>query len=387
MALNPYDQSVYDAGYKYIPQSQYLLNPFKLPGDGSVENDTFRQPTGIASLGGGGGGGFNPYNTDMSQIRTDFRPDFDFRRYSEYGFNPSTMDRKQMDMNQEYFYDRPSAMQQKIGGLMNFIPGIGTLKRGAEFIGGALKGILPENQRAIMENQARGAGIFTDDIGRIVTDDYNTSGGIMAGYNLNKIDADTFNKRRDTINKTLGSKYNLSADQIKSAIADPNYTGPGADLINRLGLLDEAEEDILGLQKRTKDIITFREKKKAEEAAAKKAEEDARLQAEIDAYNRRQAEVARRSRDSDNDGVPDYVEDAGGSAPGGMYGTDYQGDSSPSSSGGGGGNPYGGGPGGVQSGMSSSSSPTNVGNPFGYMDGGRVAYMMGGLTDLVDIYD
>ena len=387
MALNPYDQSVYDAGFKYIPQSQYLLNPFKIPGDSSVENDTFRQPTGIASLGGGGSGGFNPYNADMSQIRTDFRPDFDFRRYSEYGFNPSTMDRKQMDMNQEYFYDRPSAMQQKIGGLMNFIPGIGTLKRGAEFIGGALKGILPENQRAIMENQARGAGIFTDDIGRIVTDDYNTSGGIMAGYNLNKIDADTFNKRRDTINKTLGSKYNLSADQIKSAIADPNYTGPGADLINRLGLLDEAEEDILGLQKRTKDIITFREKKKAEEAAAKKAEKDARLQAEIDAYNRRQAEVARRSRDSDNDGVPDYVEDAGGSAPGGMYGTDYQGDSSPSSSGGGGGNPYGGGPGGVQSGMSSSSSPTNVGNPFGYMDGGRVAYMMGGLADLVDIYD
>ena len=36
---NPYDQQVYDAGFKYIPQSQYLLNPFKIPGDGSVEND------------------------------------------------------------------------------------------------------------------------------------------------------------------------------------------------------------------------------------------------------------------------------------------------------------------------------------------------------------
>ena len=372
MALSQYDQSVRDAGYKYIPQSQYLLDPFQIPQ--SSENEV---PTGIAtvpvSMGGGGGGGFNPYNADMSQIRTDFRPDYDFRRYSEYGMNPTMMNIKEMDMNQEYFYDRPSAMQQKIGGLMNFIPGIGTLKRGAEFIGGALKGILPENQRAIMENQARGKGIFTDDIGRIVTDDYNTAGGIMAGYNLNKIDADTFNKRRETINKTIADKKAKGLDTTA--------------LEERLGLLDEAEEDILGLQKRTKDIVTFREKKKAEEAAAKKAEEDARLQAEIDAYNRRQAEVARRSRDSDNDGVPDYVEDAGGSAPGGMYGTDYQGDSSPSSSGGGGGNPYGGGSGGVQSGMSSSSSPTNVGNPFGYMDGGRVAYMMGGLTDLVDIYD
>ena len=93
-----------------------------------------------------------------------FRPDYDFRRYSEYGMDPSMADLKQMDMNQSYFYDTPSAMQVKMGGLMNFIPGIGTLKRGAEFIGGALKGILPENQRAIMENQARGAGIFTDDI-------------------------------------------------------------------------------------------------------------------------------------------------------------------------------------------------------------------------------
>jgi hypothetical protein len=43
--------------------------------------------------------------------------------------------------------------------------------------------------------------------------------------------------------------------------------------------------------------------------------------------------------------------------------------------------------GGADMGSAASSSPTNVGNPFGYMDGGRVAYMMGGLTDLVDIYD
>ena len=375
--LSQYDQSVYDAGYKYIPQSKYLLNPFKIPGDGTVENDTFRQPTGIASLGGGGGGGgFNPYSPDMNQIRTDFRPDYDFRRYSEYGMNPSTMDRKQMDMNQSYFYDTPSAMQQKIGGLMNFIPGIGALKRGAEFIGGFLKDKLPINQRAIMENQARGKGIFTDDIGRIVTDDYNTAGGIMAGYNLNKIDADTFSKRRDRINKTIADKKAKGLDTTA--------------LEERLGLLDEAEEDILGLQDRTKNIITFREKKKAEEAAAKKAEEAARLQAEIDAYNRRQAEIARRSRDSDNDGVPDYVEDAGGSAPGGMYGTDYQGDSSPSNVGGsGGGGGYEGRGGGRDMGGGSpgSQGPGGSDEMGSFAYGGRVYYMDGGLADLVDIYD
>ena len=33
MALSPYDQQVYDAGFKFIPQTQYLQNPFLIPGD------------------------------------------------------------------------------------------------------------------------------------------------------------------------------------------------------------------------------------------------------------------------------------------------------------------------------------------------------------------
>ena len=43
----------------------------------------------------------------------------------------------------------------------------------------------------------------------------------------------------------------------------------------------------------------------------------------------------------------------------------------------GGTNPYSGGSGGIQSGMKSSSAPTNVGNPFGYADGGRAGFFMG----------
>ena len=33
MALSPYDQQVYDAGFKFIPQTQYLQNPFLIPED------------------------------------------------------------------------------------------------------------------------------------------------------------------------------------------------------------------------------------------------------------------------------------------------------------------------------------------------------------------
>ena len=219
MALSQYDQSVRDAGYKYVPQSQYLLDPFQIP-QGN-ENEV---PTGIAtvpvSMGGGGGGGFNPYNPNMSQIRTDFRPDYDFRAYQDFGVtNPdqlTTEQRKEMDQNQEYYYDRPSAMQQKIGGLMNFIPGIGTLKRGAEFIGGFLKDKLPINQRAILENQLRGSGVLTDDIGRIVAGPggYNTPEGIMAGYNAAKMTDATFDKRTGNIAETLADKYDFDVDDI-----------------------------------------------------------------------------------------------------------------------------------------------------------------------------
>ncbi len=366
--MSPYDQQVYDAGFKYIPQSRFLLNPFQIPqggGGGGATNPT--QP-GLPSInigGGGGGGGFNPYNPDMSQIRTDFNP---------RAYNLAMRQGNTVGPNPDLFF----APQSKIGGLMDFIPGIGTIRRGAEF----LKGLLPINERAIMENEARGMGIFTDDIGRVVAGpgSINTGANIMAGYNLNKVTPETLQKRRDMIMDKMSDRINPKTGKTFKQ--------------EKLDALDEFEEMYFGptgIKTRTDTIYKYRKDKKAEEAAAKKAEEDKKLQDEIDAYNKRQAEIARRSKDSDNDGVPDYVEDAGGSAPGGMYGTDYQGDSSPSSVGGGGANPYGGGPGGVQSGMSSSPRSSVAGPGFGkgayYMDGGRVYYMDGGIVDLVDIYD
>ena len=359
MALSQYDQSVYDAGYKYIPQSQYLLDPFQIP-QGS-ENEV---PTGIAtvpvSMGGGGGGGFNPYNPDMSQIRTDFRPNYDFRRYSEYGMDPSTMDIKQMDMNQDYFYDRPSAMQQKIGGLMNFIPGIGTLKRGAEFIGGALKGILPINQRAVLENQLRGSGVLTDDIGRIVAapGQYNTPEGIMAGYNAAKMTDATFDKRTDRISKTLGDKYGISAQDIQGLIDgtldDDDISakyGISTNLTSNIRNINLAKQNFINRKRKADQIAEFKKEQRAAEAAAA-------------AKKRREQIMAGQS----------YQNITGG---------DMGGDGQTPGGGGGnvttsGGDTYGG----AAYGYNEAAEKTDF-----YRDGGRVAYMMGGLTDLVDIYD
>jgi len=53
----------------------------------------------------GGDGGFNPYSPNAN-VNTNYTPNYDFRQFSEYGANPSTMDIKQMDMNQNYFMEK-----------------------------------------------------------------------------------------------------------------------------------------------------------------------------------------------------------------------------------------------------------------------------------------
>ena len=66
--LSPYDQRVYDAGYSFIPQSQYLLRPFQIPTtEDEIKASTSglaATPTGIADVYRPQGGGeslfFNP---------------------------------------------------------------------------------------------------------------------------------------------------------------------------------------------------------------------------------------------------------------------------------------------------------------------------------------
>ena len=93
---NPYDQQVYDAGFKFIPQSKFLINPFQIPQNSDTGTGTGNTQGGLPTLNvGGGGGGFSPYNTDMSKIRQDYNA-FPSRQAGEIyskTFNPqSTFD-------------------------------------------------------------------------------------------------------------------------------------------------------------------------------------------------------------------------------------------------------------------------------------------------------
>ena len=320
-----------------------------------------------------------------------------------YDTNYSSMTEAQKFMdNYPDYYGVPSGVPETgIKGLIKGYLENSLLGKGFGMAKDFLGRVIPINERAIMENEARGAGIFTDDIGRIVTDDYNTAGGIMAGYNLNALTKEgstALTDRKNTVMNTLENKYGLNKSAVDALRKDPNYTGPAKTLIDRLDLFDEFEDEINTINTKKKLITKMRKDKKA---ADKKKEEDdaaaaaaAAAAAKAEKIKKKAFLDAKNAKDSDNDGVPDYVEKAGGTAPGGMYATDYQGDPSPSStttsSGGGGGYRGGGadmGRGGGASYSGSASTGAKDGFGYGLADGGRVYYMDGGLADLVDIYD
>jgi len=450
--MSPYDKEVYDAGFKYIPQSQYLLNPFKIPVPESKSEDT---SSGIPTLiPRNSGDGFNPYNTDMSTIRQDFNPyearqaeEIYSRTFNPKSFDPSGQikdaqvmynkalqdindprpgakglnartetfsgqprlsqevldfygekildnqeryrtqgqyvdpyDRKYssmaeaqqfMNMNNPEYYGMPSYEEETgIPAAMRRYMQNSLIGKGLGAAKGFVENVLPFNERAVLEDQARAAGIFTDDTGRIVTDDYNTAGGIMAGYNLNQIDEGTIDKRRGTVMDTLKNKYNLDANAVDDLRNDPNYKGPAKDLIDRLGFFEEFEEDVLGVRNRAKLIKKLRKDKKIEEKRQREEAQQIQDDLAAAAASKNKAAALKAIKEQ---GEADYNPGIHGQT---NYGRDSQGNQSFD---------FGGGFG-IGSDGGPVSNRTGRGRT-GFMDGGRIYYMDGGLADLVDIYD
>jgi hypothetical protein len=92
MVLSPYDQQVYNAGFKFVPQTQYLLNPFQIPQGGGA--DASKPDFGIPSLKveGGGGGGGAAFTGGISDLTSGFQTAVDDRqkRLLDAYNNPST---------------------------------------------------------------------------------------------------------------------------------------------------------------------------------------------------------------------------------------------------------------------------------------------------------
>jgi len=281
-----------------------------------------------------GGDGFNPYNPDMSKINTTYRPNYDYRKSLDYNPELSDLQNQKIMQNTANFkgYDyynkpAPSGIQQAMLTAAGFIPGVGTAIKGAKFLGNALKGVMPVNQRAILENELRGSGVYTDDIGRIVGD-VNTVGGVMAGYNANQMTDKTFDKRTDTIADTLQDKYGIDISSLtEEDIEDFDPNKAGYDLVNRFGLITKAKTNFLNQQKKALEIAEFQKaekerKKREKEAAAAysqaRRDRDAAVASGLDA-------AIREGRDTSGFDRPDsgaYAEGAGMGAGGG-YASDF----------------------------------------------------------------
>jgi len=170
-----------------------------------------------------------------------------------------------------------------IGAALN--PGFAALK--------GLAGLLPPNKRAAVESAARDSGIQVDDIGRIVTNNYNTPEGIMAGYNLNKLTDKSFDKRTNTISETLQGKYGLTKDEVAEVIAGTyagkkglnKITGKTTNLFDSIRNVKKSQKIIGDVQKQglasiEKERLASLEKAKQERIAkdkiakAEKAERD-----------------------------------------------------------------------------------------------------------------
>jgi hypothetical protein len=261
-----------------------------------------------------GGDGFSPYDIRPgdSSIRT---PD----QYNPYAYRQAAESRyvgdlyptetglqKQMSMYPDY-YGVQGRTLTGIEQLMSKIPTpLGFVKKGLD----AIADRLPPNRTAIFQNELLGQGIKLDNIGRIVTDNYRTPEGIMAGYNpvsgglLNMLTGGAYGEptqygleksvaeKQENIRDTLQDKYGLSNEQIEDVLSEieetGTYTGPlGFNQI--MGKTTNLFEDLFNvgqydlMQKKALEKSNLIFEKKLEEKQQKK-------QAEIDDINRRKRE-------------------------------------------------------------------------------------------------
>jgi hypothetical protein len=367
MALNPYDQSVYDAGYKYIPQSQYLLNPYAIPQ--GTENEV---PSGLPAIyqaqnvGGGGGGALQVGDPMMN-----------FDNFYNYTGNKYMMnqDRPNLDSYsdnaQKTFLGMPSYRQQELTG-----PDMG------EYIGSNTN--IPLEQTMAGNIQSK-IGSFTGGIqdlmgkvptitsllNRIGVQNFDSlspqdqlfiktnsgyRGPTVFGENTSGLNVDPFGLNVESLMGNYAEAVRDDFDQLQSTLTKNR---PGVTFNELTGEFEGEDKDLVAATNKQTNMIRnkflFRKKQidqqeKNRRDLEKKAAQDAEIAA---AVSRRESA---RQYDPNVHGPTNYG-----------LGSD-----------------------GRQSYDSGQGFGTNAtsGGPVSNRTGrGRTDYMDGGLADLVDIYD
>ena len=286
------DQEIRDAGFKYIPQQKYLLNPFVIPttddesgdgggGGGIVNTDAFNNNTNIFAgyddkIGAPGAYPFlNMSQADFNKQLFETGPYADPYAQTDYNkfpmadpLNQKIVDKLREDRAMDATYTDEELIdmygnqnfqdeEDEKFNLMDYIPFVGN-KSAFQGIMGA---VLPKQDSRFTDvRDYYGGSDNLDSIGRIKT-------GLMAGYApvsggfLNTITGGrygspttyglqrAYQKRIDTIKKTLKNKY-----------ADGDYSN--TELDERLAKLEAekaAEQKALQTAQAKKDYETIQD--------------------------------------------------------------------------------------------------------------------------------
>ena len=186
---------------------------------------------------------------------------------------------------------------------------------------------LPVNRAGILQNELLGGGFMLDNIGRIVSapGKYNTPEGIMAGYNpvsgglLNMLTGGkkgepatygldkSYDKRRETISKTLKEKYGMTDEEIAAAVAGEYEGDIKTDLIGRLDLLNKSQ-NLFNKRKKAADVIFDRKIEERKQEALEKQRQE-QMAREADTAARARAKNQNVYREADRQG---FTNDRGG---------------------------------------------------------------------------
>jgi len=276
----------------------------------------------LQQMGGDGGGG-GPFNISANDPNVRTIRNYNARPAYEAAFGTMMGDPKAniatgalntSGIMGPYQERPPSKIQEFLSNTM--------LGRGVKGIGSFAKNLLsglPPNRAGIFQNELLGGGFMLDNMGRIVTNNYNTPEGIMAGYNpvsgglLNlvtggKMGEETnygldksYDKRRETVSKTLKEKYGMTDEEIAAAVAGEYEgdvpinpaTGLPTDLINRLDLFNKSQ-NLLNKRLRAADIIYNKRLEEKQKADVIKAA------AQTQGISRQEAQRQQRSIGKDN---------------------------------------------------------------------------------------
>jgi hypothetical protein len=377
MALSPYDQSVYDAGYKYIPQSQYLLNPYAIPQ--GTENEV---PSGIPAVYQSTPMGANTMGGALQAGNINYG-DFakaGFDAYANRQPSPLVDDLYQSKLDKS-FLGFPSYQQQELTGpdmgeyigsdtdipleltragqIQKSLQGFG---QGIQSLGQKIGGFgpismvlgsmdkfdtLPALDKQFIEQSMgyRGPTVFGE----------NTTGGYVDPFGVNVRSA--FGNYAEKVRDEFGSL----GESLSGRLSD-KY---GATFNTETGMFESEDEEAARKANQMTNLMrkkfVFRQQQIKQQEFDKKIAEQQAAAAAAEA----QAQAAR-----DNAGTQRRSDGSGG---GNLTRSRDQGGLGLSAS--------------QAQSVSAANAAAGMGG-WGLADGGRVPYMDGGITDmLVDIYD